>query len=144
MDLLLFQFPYFFDSVYPNFTLMKKRVFFRVATTIVFTISLMTFSCTSEKVEEPGGCDTSNVKYAADIAPIIQASCFNGCHNGNSPSAGFRLDSYAAVKAKVDQGRLYGAVAQLAGFSAMPVGGKLSDCNISKIKAWVDAGAPNN
>ncbi|MBV6425601.1 MAG: hypothetical protein KIPDCIKN_00082 [Haliscomenobacter sp.] len=123
---------------------MKKRIIFHVATTIVFTISLLAFSCTNEKVEEPNGCDTSNVKYSTDIAPIVQSSCSNGCHNGNTPSAGFRLDSYAAIKVKVDQGRLYGAVAQLAGFSAMPVGGRLSDCNISKIKAWVDAGAPNN
>lgn len=40
---------------------------------------------------------------------------------------------------------LVGNIRHDAGFPAMPQGGaKLDDCKIALIKAWVDAGAPNN
>jgi hypothetical protein len=42
-------------------------------------------------------------------------------------------------------GKLYGAVNHSPGYSPMPKGGtKLSACNISKIKAWIDGGSLNN
>ena len=42
-------------------------------------------------------------------------------------------------------GKLYGALSWSNGFMAMPQGGsKLPDCNINKIKSWIDAGAANN
>ena len=93
----------------------------------------------------PGTCVTTNMKYSTDIAPIIQANCF-ACHsNANASVSGFSLEGHSNLKAKVDQGRLVGAITHAAGFAAMPQGGaKLSDCNINKIIAWVNAGAPNN
>jgi hypothetical protein len=64
---------------------------------------------------------------------------------GSSPAGGFSLATYNGVKAKVTDGRLYGAVAHQAGFSSIHKGGsKLSDCNISKFKAWIDQGDLNN
>jgi hypothetical protein len=40
---------------------------------------------------------------------------------------------------------LYGALSWAAGYKTMPQGGsKLSDCQLAKIKSWVDAGAPQN
>lgn len=40
---------------------------------------------------------------------------------------------------------LVGNIRHDAGFNAMPQGGgKLTDCQIAIIKAWVDAGAPSN
>ena len=94
---------------------------------------------------DPMGCDTTEVSYAAVIAPLIEQYCYSGCHNGPNPSSGFNLDSYVAVKAKVDEGRLYGAVAQLSGFVPMPLGqDPVPDCEIAQIKAWIDDGAPDN
>jgi hypothetical protein len=91
------------------------------------------------------GCDTSAaVTFSASISPILTAKC-TGCHGGTNPQAGINLSSYAGVKAKVNDGRLWGAINHLAGFSPMPKNGsKLSDCEIAKIKKWMDAGSPNN
>jgi hypothetical protein len=55
------------------------------------------------------------------------------------------LDTYAGVKAKVDDKRLWGAINHFDTFSPMPQGyGKMSDCDIKKVGAWINAGAPNN
>lgn len=93
----------------------------------------------------PNTCVTTNMKYSTDIAPIISANCF-ACHsNANASVSGFSLEGHSNLKAKVDDGRLVGAITHAAGFAAMPQGGaKLSDCNINKIISWVNAGAPNN
>ncbi|MGV3656306.1 MAG: hypothetical protein ACO1NX_00070, partial [Chitinophagaceae bacterium] len=93
----------------------------------------------------PGTCVTTNMRYGADIAPIIQANCF-ACHsNATASISGFSLEGHSNLKAKVDDGRLLGAITHATGFSPMPQGSaKLSDCNISKITAWINAGAPNN
>ena len=99
------------------------------------------------EIPDPGpmGCDSTGVSYATDIAPIIEQNCYNGCHNGDNPSSGFNLDTYNSIKAKVDEGRLYGAAAQLMGFVPMPLGGDpIPDCDIAKIKGWIDEGAPDN
>ena len=90
-------------------------------------------------------CPTNNVTYSATISGIINTNCL-GCHGyGSPPSGGFSLNSYSGVKAKVDDGRLFGAVSHMQGYVPMPDGAaKLSQCDINKIKAWIDAGAPNN
>ena len=91
-----------------------------------------------------GGCDTSGVvSYSAQIVPILNASCTQNCHNGTG--GGHDLTNYTAVNADAVGGSLYGSVAQNPPYQAMPQGGsKLSDCDIAKIKKWVDGGAPNN
>jgi hypothetical protein len=44
-----------------------------------------------------------------------------------------------------DNGKLVGAITHAAGFLPMPQSApKLSDCNINKIKDWVNRGALNN
>jgi hypothetical protein len=48
------------------------------------------------------------------------------------------------VKVVADNGRLMGSIKQLTGYSAMPVGGKLADCEITQIQKWVNAGKLNN
>ena len=91
------------------------------------------------------GCDASGaVTFSSGIIPILSSKC-TGCHGSNNPQAGINLSIYSGVKAKVDDGRLWGAVNHLSGFSPMPKNGsKLSDCEIAKIKKWMDSGAPNN
>ncbi|HYH14250.1 MAG TPA: hypothetical protein VD794_03460 [Flavisolibacter sp.] len=92
-----------------------------------------------------GTCNTSDMKFSADIVPILQSNCY-ACHsNANQSISGINLEGYSNVKARVDDGRLVGAITHASGFSPMPQGGsKLSDCNINKIKSWVASGAPNN
>lgn len=90
-------------------------------------------------------CVTGPVSFSGQIAPLLNSYGCTGCHVGAAPSGGFVLTSYAGVKARVDDGRLYGAITHAAGYQPMPqTGGKLTDCEIATVKAWIDAGAPNN
>jgi hypothetical protein len=104
-------------------------------------------SCYYDKEEELYGtsCNTGNVTYSTTITGIINAYNCLSCHNGAVPSGGFSLSGYDNVKAKVTDGRLLGAISHTQGFAAMPQNApKMSQCDINKVKAWVDAGALNN
>ena len=90
-------------------------------------------------------CDTAHVTYSGTITSLINNYSCLSCHGGASPSAGFGLDGYSKVKAKVDDGRLLGAISHTQGFAPMPQGmNQMNQCDINKLKAWIDAGAPNN
>jgi uncharacterized membrane protein len=89
-------------------------------------------------------CETDNVSFASFVKPILDLYCV-GCHSGNPPSGGIDLSNYQGVKAVADNGSLIGAINWTAGFSKMPKNGdQLPDCEIDKIKSWVDAGALDN
>jgi len=91
-----------------------------------------------------GGCDTTNVTFAAVVRPILQNNC-TGCHSGSTPPANVRLDSYGGARTVALDGRLYGVISHSPGYPQMPYNGnKLDDCRIAKIKAWIDMGAPDN
>lgn len=89
------------------------------------------------------GCDTASFTYSGVVKVVMQNKC-NGCHSGTGASAGIDLTTYAGVKIIADNGKLMGSIKQLTGYSAMPVGGKLSDCEITQIQKWVNAGKLNN
>ena len=89
-------------------------------------------------------CDSSSYTYTLAIRPLLNNKCA-GCHNGASPQGGIDLASYAAVKTRVDDGKLWGSVNHAAGYFAMPKNGaKLSACELGQIRKWIDAGAPEN
>lgn len=88
-------------------------------------------------------CDTTQFAFASTIKPIIDNYCL-GCHSTSSPGGGIDLSSYTNVKTVATNGRLVGSVKQSPGFSAMPKGSKLSECQIKQIEKWVSAGALNN
>jgi uncharacterized membrane protein len=87
-------------------------------------------------------CDTTNVKYSEQVTSVLN-NCIS-CHNASNSSGNVLLDTYANVKIQVDNGKLKGSIEQTAGFSPMPQGGKLSDCNILIINTWINEGALNN
>ncbi|HPG11952.1 MAG TPA: c-type cytochrome, partial [Chitinophagaceae bacterium] len=90
------------------------------------------------------GCDTTQFTYTATIKPIIVNYC-QGCHNGTAAQGGIDLSTYNGVKTKIDDGRLWGAINHLPGYSPMPKNGnKLADCEITQIRKWIEAGSPNN
>jgi len=94
--------------------------------------------------ENAGQCVTTNVSYSGFVAPLLSTFCV-GCHSGGAPSGGISFTSYAGVKAVATSGRLYGAISWSTGFQKMPLGSaQLSQCNIDKIKGWIDEGALNN
>lgn len=94
--------------------------------------------------ETAGQCDTTNITYSGFVAPLLTTYCV-GCHSGGAPSGNIVLNLHAGVQAVALNGRLIGAITWANGFQQMPKGsGKLSDCNIQKIKAWINNGALNN
>jgi len=87
--------------------------------------------------------DATNPTFVKVIKPIIDVNCL-GCHQAGSASGNIRLDTYASIKSQVDNGRLWGSIAQLQGFSPMPQSRKLSDCELTAFKTWIDKGAKND
>jgi hypothetical protein len=123
---------------------------------IPLVVCVLVISCSKSNEEDltnnqgnNGGnnntCDTTNMSFVTDIKPIIQSNCYS-CHsNANYTVSGIKLEDYADLKHHTDDGDLIGVITHAAGYPAMPQGAaKLSDCNINKIKAWVEAGALEN
>ncbi|SFW12636.1 c-type cytochrome [Chitinophaga sancti] len=134
---------------------MKRVFFFLSAIAIVYCLTLVT-SCSKNNEKDltnpgtdttgTGGttCDTVNMKYAANVQPILSANCYS-CHGNGSASGGISLDTYAKVLTQVNNGNLVGVITHATGYPAMPQGGaKLSDCKINTIKDWIARGAQNN
>ena len=112
---------------------------------ILFTLYSCQYDKADLKYPPQGPCDTTNMKYSVNVVPILSAYCYS-CHSGNAISGGgIKLDSYSKVLIQVNNTLLLNAIQHTGGASPMPQGGgKLSDCNISIIKAWIQRGAPNN
>ncbi len=97
----------------------------------------------------------ATVSYQVDVLPILKQQCYR-CHRADKykvlTSNTLNMEDFGSLKyyATPANGRnnvsyLVGNIRHDAGFNPMPDdGGKLSDCDIALIKAWVDAGAPNN
>ncbi len=115
---------------------------------IMAVLMLSSNSCYYDNEEylypNPVECDVSNVTYSGTIAPVLNNFC-NSCHNSNTPSDGIITDNYNDLQTIINDGRFRGVINHLPGYSPMPKGGnKLNDCDLAKIDAWIDAGAPNN
>jgi len=123
----------------------KKR--FSSVLALVATILLLNgcyYDIEEDLYPPVGNCDTAGVTYSGTVVPLLQAQCVT-CHGVDLASGNIKLDTYSSVKTVVDNGKLYGSISFSSGYSAMPKGGnKLNNCSIIKIKAWIDAGAPNN
>ena len=119
---------------------------------IIFLIILSGCYYDNEEELYPDGsapCDTSNVTFSGTVFPIIQSNCF-GCHSGAAPQGNVLLEDYNSISAagqipSGQYGSIYGAISHASGNSPMPKNGtKLTDCNIQKIKKWIDEGTPDN
>ena len=87
------------------------------------------------------GCDTTNVSFKNDIEPILQGNCsISGCHVAGGGGPGI-FTNYAGVMEKVNNGTIRNRVLVQ---KDMPPGAPLTDCQLNLIRAWLDAGAPNN
>ena len=113
---------------------------------LLFCVVLISAGCYYDNIEEVYGtttCNTTNVTYSNTIAGILNRNACLSCHTGSAPSGGFRLETYGDVKAKITDGKLWGSINHLPGFTAMPQGlPKMSQCDINKLKAWIDSGTP--
>jgi hypothetical protein len=122
---------------------MKKKIIILVLTSIILS------GCYRDVEEllypDNGNCNTTGVTFSATVVSLLQSNGCMSCHSGGAPSGNISLEGYSHVRTVAQNGKLYGAISHSAGFSPMPQGGnKMSACNINKIKAWMDAGFPNN
>ena len=86
-------------------------------------------------------CNTVNMNFTKDIKPIIDENCV-GCHGGAKPKKGYDFSNPEKFREVAFTGLVYLAISHSEGATPMPFeGDKLSDCDISKIKSWIDAGA---
>ncbi|HEY0731112.1 MAG TPA: c-type cytochrome domain-containing protein, partial [Chitinophagaceae bacterium] len=75
-------------------------------------------------------CDSNVFGFNGAIKPIITSKC-QGCHSGSNPQGSIDLATYITIKAAVDNGKLWGSINHLAGYSPMPKNGtKLSPCEL--------------
>ena len=122
-----------------------KTLLRQTATILLLTIALS--GCYYDKENElyPNvACgDTTNITYSRSIAPIMTANC-NVCHGAAIASGGVITDNYNDLSAVAQSGMLWGAVSWQG--NPMPKGATdtISICDRTKIKKWIDAGAPNN
>ena len=94
----------------------------------------------------------TTVSYKTNVLPILTLNCRNSCHNPQLLQGNFNMDDFTQVQywATTENGKtgipwMLGNIRHDPGFNNMPqVGDKLDDCEIATIKAWIDAGAPNN
>ena len=115
--------------------------------TLLSGAMLILTACEYENIEElrptelVDTCTTDSLTFQTDIEPIFRQDCNNsGCHNSGSSFGDFT--SYAGIKAKIDDNdkiRRRAIIEQ-----TMPDAAPLPDCEIRKLTAWLDAGAPNN
>lgn len=108
------------------------------------------YSCTKDKVKTPEtentnngnpvNCDTVRYRYNATVKTIVTNNCA-GCHSTGSSNG--NLTDYNTLKAYALSGALIGSL-KGQGYSQMPPGGKLNDCDIKGIQNWVTNGANND
>ncbi|MBX2923689.1 MAG: hypothetical protein KF746_15915 [Chitinophagaceae bacterium] len=120
-----------------------QRSIYGLGLIVLFAIAAGACSKASEEELDPP-CDTTGMRYSIDILPVIAAHCYS-CHGNGTITEGVDLDGYENLKSRADNGDLLGAITHAAGYTPMPYNQpKLSDCDINKIKAWIQSGAPDN
>ena len=116
---------------------------------IIIILFAMTFlgGCYYDNVQDlypnRAVCDPGKVTYSGKVLSIIQTNCYS-CHGTGSVLGNVHLDGYSNLKIYADNGKLLGVIEHQNGFSPMPQGAKLSDCDINVIKKWISDGSPNN
>jgi len=97
-----------------------------------------------EELYPDTGCDTAQISFAADVLPIIENRCYK-CHDAASNFGNVTLEGYDNLLVYANNGKLLGVIRREPGYSPMPKNEPpLLECEIAKIEAWIQAGAPNN
>ena len=105
-------------------------------------------ACASENEEQlfppppANSCGEDTATYANTIAPLFQRHCLS-CHGEQFPSGDISLHTHALVKQYADNGKLWPAL-NYTGPYPMPPISKLPACDLARVRAWIDRGAPND
>lgn len=118
-----------------------------LALPLILMVLFGTQACYYDNAEElyPNTeCDTTAMSFQNDINPIIQTNC-TVCHSGSTPSGGLLLTNHAQIAAAANSGKIMDRISRSNGDPLlMPQTGKLGDCSIAKIEAWINQGTLNN
>ena len=123
-----------------------NQIFRLAATFCILAVALS--GCYYDKENElypdKPNCDTSGtITYSGQISKIMTGNC-NTCHSASNPSGGVITDNYNDLSVIAQNGKLW-SVVSWTGPIKMPQGlSQLSDCDLTKIRKWLDAGSPNN
>jgi hypothetical protein len=126
----------------------KSNLFFSSFTLFLIPIFLMN-SCAKDvgvlkKKSSLDNCDSlSNYTYTNYVASVLNNNCtFSGCHNAGSSNGDFT--TYLGIKINVDNGTFLNRVLVTKDMPPSYTTGPstLSDCDLLKLKKWLDAGAP--
>jgi cytochrome c553 len=104
--------------------------------------------CSYSHGEPEPACNiaTETITYAGVISPIFDAHC-RECHGSTVAAAsggGHDFSNYQGIS-RYSSTIMLGCIKQEPGYPAMPQNrAKLSDCDISRIEAWIKAGKLNN
>lgn len=96
-----------------------------------------------EDILYKSGCDTAKVTYSLSIIPITIANC-NVCHSEILANGGVVTENYIGLNTVAKNGKLWAAVNWTGPYHMPKDANKLSNCDLAKIKKWIDAGAPDN
>lgn len=114
---------------------------------LCFVVLSLLSSCYYDSEEDlyaGSNCDTANVSFATSIQPVLDANCIS-CHSSALSEAGVNLETYNTVLPHVNSGILWKAVNHEPGVTPMPYKQpKLPECELLKIRAWINQGALNN
>ena len=116
---------------------MKYILFSLALALIIFNVS-----CKNNSVEALSNgsiCDTTAVKYSTAITSMMTNHC-TSCHGGISPEAGLKLESYSDLLTNGQASLLRMKNSS----DPMPPSGKIDNCNINKLTAWINQGSQNN
>ena len=122
----------------------------KLLSVLSFLLAVATVSCTDDNEEDLmpddplAQCNTEAVTFSGTVVPILAANCYR-CHASSIAEGGVVLDNYEGVIEEAHHGHLVGVISHAPGFIPMPQDApKLAECDIAKIRKWVDAGSPNN
>ena len=113
---------------------------------LLFSAAIIVVSCGDDD-DDPETCETTGITYDNYAKDFLNSNCVSsGCHDADGIDAGIgSYETYEDSKTAIDFGRFKGAINHEDGFSNMPKGmAKLDSCDIAKLSAWVDDGAPEN
>jgi hypothetical protein len=125
---------------------MQTKSVFYFTIIFVFLISFIILvppGCKDyNKVDLYPPCDTTQIGYAGDILPIVNANCIP-CHTEANAFGGQVLVTLEGARIPARNGLLLKAVTHDPSVIPMPKGGgMLDDCSINKIRRWINLGEP--
>ncbi|HEY0299018.1 MAG TPA: hypothetical protein VGB84_07350 [Arachidicoccus sp.] len=92
-------------------------------------------------------CDTVGMKFQADVLPILTDNCYS-CHSAQtyqSSGSNINLQDFTTLKSEIASGDLLNAIQHTGSVTPMPLNlPQLSDCEVNKIKDWINNGTQGN